>query len=146
MILESPSLTPPPTVPEIMTAPSRPRLRVLVVDDNRDAADSLALLLRAWNYEPAVAYGGPSALALASADPPAAALLDIGLPGMDGCEVARRLRQAPETARALLIAVTGRGREEDVRRCYEAGIDLHVIKPADPETLHRALDEGLRAR
>jgi CheY-like chemotaxis protein len=65
---------------------------------------------------------------------------------MDGCEVARRLRQAPETAGALLIAVTGRGREEDVRRCYEAGIDLHVIKPADPEMLHRALAEGLGAR
>jgi CheY-like chemotaxis protein len=129
-----------------MAAPSRPRLRVLVVDDNRDAADSLALLLKLWGYQPAVAYDGPSALALASADPPAAALLDIGLPGMDGCEVARRLRQAPETARALLIAVTGSGREEDVRRCYEAGIDLHVIKPADPEMLHRALDEGLRAR
>jgi CheY-like chemotaxis protein len=121
--------------------PARPpRLRVLVVDDNRDAADSLAMLLRMWDFRPAVAYDGPSALALASADPPAAALLDIGLPGMDGCEVARRLRKQPGTARTPLIAVTGRGREEDVRRCHEAGIDLHFTKPYDPEELHRALE------
>jgi CheY-like chemotaxis protein len=118
-------------------------LRVLVVDDNRDCADSLALLLELWGYAPAVAYDGPSALALASADPPAAALLDIAMPGMDGCEVARRLRAMPGTARALLVAVTGRGREEDVRRCYEAGIDLHFVKPYDTVELWRALRTSL---
>ena len=122
-----------------MDTPHPPLARVLVVDDNRDAADSLALLLRIWGYEVVVAYDGPAALALASADPPAAALLDIGLPVMDGCEVARRLRKQPGTARTPLIAVTGRGREQDVRRCYEAGIDLHVLKPFDPEEVHRAL-------
>ncbi len=121
-------------------------LRVLVVDDNRDAADSLALLLKCWGYAPRVAYDGPAALALAAAEAPAAALLDIGLPGMDGCEVARRLRGLPATARALLIAVTGRGRDEDVRRCHEAGIDLHFIKPFDPEEIHRALTARLDAQ
>ncbi|HZY84850.1 MAG TPA: response regulator, partial [Gemmataceae bacterium] len=87
-----------------------------------------------------------SALALASADPPAAALLDIGLPGMDGCEVARRLRKQTGTARTPLIAVTGRGRAEDVRRCYEAGIDLHVLKPYDAEGLHQMLKGRLDAQ
>ena len=87
-------------------------LRVLIVDDFRDGADSLALLLKLWGYETAVAYDGPAALTLASAAPPAAALLDIGLPGVDGCEVARRLRTLPGTARALLIALSGYGREE----------------------------------
>ena len=118
-------------------------LRVLVVDDNHDAADSLALLLKCWGYAPAVAYDGPAALALAAAEPPAAALLDISLPGMDGCEVARRLRALSGTARALLVAVTGHGQEEDVRRCYEAGIDLHLIKPIDPEELRATLQARL---
>jgi len=123
--------------------PARPR--VLVVDDNRDAADSLAWLLKCWGYEPAVAYDGPAALTLASADPPAVALLDIGLPGRDGCEVARRLRTMPGTAPAVLFAVTGYGREGDVRRCYEAGFDRHFVKPPDPEEIHRALECRLEA-
>ncbi len=123
-----------------------PRLRVLIVDDCRDAADSLAWLVKLWGYAPAVAYDGPSALALASAEPPAAALLDLGLPGMDGCEVARRLRAMPGAARALLIAVTGHGGEGVVRRCYEAGIDLHFVKPYDVVELWRALHSALAAR
>ena len=89
-----------------------PPVRVLVVDDCRDAADSLAVLLRLWGYETAVAYDGPAALALAAAEPPAA---------------------------ALLVAVTGRGREEDVQRCGKAGFDLHVYKPFDPEEVRRVL-------
>ena len=112
---------------------------MLVADDNRDAADALAVLLRAWGYEPAVAYDGPAALALAAAEPPAAALLDLALPRMDGWELARRLRRQPATARALLVAVTGRGREKDVQRCCKAGFDLHVYKPFDPEEVRRAL-------
>jgi CheY-like chemotaxis protein len=123
--------------------PARPR--VLVVDDNRDTADSLALLLKLWGYEPAVAYDGAAALTRASADPPSVALLDIGLPGLDGCEVARRLRRMPGTARALLIALSGYGREEDVRRCHEAGFDLHLLKPPDPDEIHRALECRLTA-
>ena len=119
---------------------------VLVVDDCTYLADALALALRWWGYRPAVAHDGPSALALASADPPAAALLDIGLPGMDGCEVARRLRGLTQTAKALLIALTGYGQEEDVRLCYAAGFDLHLLKPYDPEELHRVLDGRLAAQ
>ena len=116
-----------------------PPVRVLVVDDCRDAADALAVLLRLWGYETAVAYDGPAALALAAAEPPAAALLDLALPRMDGWELARRLRRLPATARALLVAVTGRGREEDVQRCGTAGFDLHVYKPFDPEEVRRVL-------
>jgi hypothetical protein len=129
-----------------MTAPCPPRPRVLVVDDCRDAADSLAMLLRAWGYEPVVAYDGPSALALASAGPPAAALLDLALPGMNGWETARRLRQLPGLGALPLIAVTGHGREGDVRRTYEAGFDRHVLKPYDPEELHQTLQRLLAAR
>src|SRR5690348_10463443 len=120
-----------------------PRPRVLVVDDNRDAADSLALLLGLWGYEPMAAYDGPSGLALAAARPPAAALLDIVMPGMDGCEVARRLRQLSGAEKAFIIALTGLGREEDVRRCYAAGIDLHFAKPYDTVELWRALEASV---
>ena len=112
---------------------------VLVVDDCRDAADSLALLLTRWGYQAEVAYDGPSALAAALARPPAAVLLDLVMPGMGGCEVARRLRGRPWTAGALLVALTGSCREEDVRLCYAAGFDLHLLKPVDPAELERLL-------
>jgi CheY-like chemotaxis protein len=119
---------------------------VLVVDDCLDAAGSLALLLKMWGYPTVLADNGPSALAAALAQPPVAVLLDIGMPGVDGYEVARRLRGRPRTAGALLIALTGYGREEDVRRCYEAGFDLHLLKPCDPEDLRRVLDGRLAAQ
>jgi CheY-like chemotaxis protein len=120
--------------------------RVLVADDNRDAADALALLLRAWGYEPAVAYDAPTALALACAGPPAAAVLDIVMPGLDGCAVARRLRELPGAERALLVALTSLGSEDAVRRCYEAGIDLLFLKPYDTVELWRALDTSVPTR
>jgi CheY-like chemotaxis protein len=113
---------------------------VLVVDDCRDAADSLALLLKWWGFQTVVAYDGPSALAAALALPPVVVLLDLGLPGMDGYEVARRLRGRPGMGEALLVALTGYGQEEDVRRCHEAGCDLHLLKPCDPQELRRVLD------
>jgi CheY-like chemotaxis protein len=94
-------------------------------------------------YEPAVAYDSPAGLALAATEPPAAALLDLALPHMDGWELARRLRQLPAMACALLVAVTGRGREEDVERCRRAGFDLHVLKPFDPEEVRRVLADRL---
>jgi CheY-like chemotaxis protein len=124
--------------------PARPH--VLVVDDCRDAADSLALLLNRWGYQTVIAYDGPSALAAALTQPPAVVLLDIVMPGMDGYEVARRLRGRPQTAQVLLIALTGYGQEDDVRRCYEAGFDLHLLKPCDPEELRRVLDGRLAAQ
>jgi CheY-like chemotaxis protein len=119
--------------------------RVLIVDDNRDAADSLALLLRAWGYEAAVAYDGPSALELVSAGPPAAVLLHIARPCMDGCAVARRLREMADTARALIVALTDCGDEDTVRRCYEAGFDLLFLKPYDTVEFWRVLDNSVPA-
>jgi signal transduction histidine kinase/ActR/RegA family two-component response regulator len=109
--------------------------RVLVVDDNRDAADSLALLLRMAGHAVDVCHDGPAAVAAAAANRPQLVLLDIGLPGMDGYAVARQLRRLPELADTLLVALTGYGQAEDVRRSHEAGFDHHLVKPADPEAL-----------
>ena len=115
-------------------------LRVLVVDDIRDAADTLALLVRIWGHQPLVAYDGPTALDLARTQAPDVALLDIGLQGgMDGYEVARRIRRLPGLDKVLLVAVTGYGREEDVTRCQDAGIDHHFVKPVDPVELELVL-------
>jgi signal transduction histidine kinase/DNA-binding response OmpR family regulator len=108
-----------------------PSCRVLVVDDNTDAADSLAMLLRLAGHEVEVAHDGPTALAVAEEQKPDMLLLDIGLPGMDGYEVARRLRARVDLKPALLVALTGYGQEEDLRRSREAGFDRHLIKPAD---------------
>jgi CheY-like chemotaxis protein len=112
-----------------------------VVDDNRDAADSLALLVQLWGYRPVVAYDGQAAVdaLAAAADAPVAALIDLGLPRLDGYEVARRLRTDPRCDGMVLIAVTGYGREEDRRLCREAGFDHHVLKPSDPQELRRLL-------
>jgi CheY-like chemotaxis protein len=114
-------------------------MRILVVEDLRDAADSMAILLKLWGYRPAIAYDGEHACELATALRPDVVLLDIGLPGMDGCEVARRLRQLPQTANSLLVAISGYGREADVQRCKEAGIDRHFLKPVEPGELQRLL-------
>ena len=111
------------------------RLRVLVVDDNVDAADSLAMALRLSGQEVRVAYDGEAALAIAAELNPQAVLLDIGMPVMDGYLVARRLRQAESTRLSLLIAVTGWGQDEDRRRSREAGFDHHLVKPVDPGVL-----------
>ncbi len=121
-------------------SPSPPR-RVLVVDDNADAADSLAVLLRLLGHDVRVAHDGPQALAAAAGGWPELVLLDIGMPGMDGYEVARRLRADPATAGAVLAALTGWGQEEDRRRSKEAGFDLHLVKPADLGELQRLLAE-----
>ena len=109
-----------------------PSQRVLVVDDNVDAAESLALLLRMGGHDVRVAHNGPDALAAAAAHLPDLVLLDIGLPGMNGHEVARRLRQQPGMDRTVLVAVTGYGQDEDRRRSLEAGFDQHLVKPVEP--------------
>jgi signal transduction histidine kinase/DNA-binding response OmpR family regulator len=109
--------------------------RVLVVDDNQDAAESLGLLLEVSGHEVRVCHDGASALRAAEEYRPEAVLLDIGLPGMDGYEVARRLRACPATRGALLVALTGYGQAEDQRRARAAGFDHHLIKPADIEAL-----------
>jgi PAS domain S-box-containing protein len=117
--------------------------RVLVVDDNDDAAQSLALVLRLAGHHVQVAHDGPEALALAGAHGPEVVLLDIGLPGMDGYEVATRLREMDGLAGALLVAVTGYGQDEDRRRTRAAGIALHLTKPVAIEEL-RDLVAGKR--
>ncbi len=113
--------------------------RVLVVDDHRDAADSLALLLRLLGAEAHVARDGPQALEAVGTVRPAVVLLDIGMPGMDGYEVARRVRLRPEWREVVLVALTGWGQEEDRRRSREAGFDHHLVKPVDPPALEALL-------
>jgi PAS domain S-box-containing protein len=116
-----------------------PRRRVLVVDDNVDAADSLGMLLRLEGQEVRVAHDGPSALQVAPEFRPEVVFLDIGMPGMDGYEVCRRLRQGPCPKGVLMVALTGWGHEEDRRRSVEAGFDFHLVKPVEPSALHKLL-------
>jgi PAS domain S-box-containing protein len=111
--------------------------RVLVVDDNRDAGDSLALLLRLDGHEVQVVYDGPSALAACAGCRPDIVFLDLGMPGLDGYEVCRRLREAPELAGLRIVALTGWGQDADRRRSAEVGFDHHLVKPADPDELRR---------
>jgi len=113
--------------------------RVLIVDDNRDAADSLATLIDLLGHEATVLNDGMEALASATARPPDIVLLDIGLPGMDGFEVARRMRNIQEMQNTRLIACTGYGREDDVRRIEEAGFNGHLIKPVSAAQLEKLL-------
>jgi CheY-like chemotaxis protein len=115
---------------------------VLVVDDNADSAESLALLLTMKGHEVRTAHDGPAALAAAEAYRPEAVLLDIGLPGMDGHEVARRLRRLAGLDSIFLVALTGYGQEEDRRRAEQAGFDAHLVKPADPLALHQLLADA----
>jgi signal transduction histidine kinase len=109
--------------------------RVLVVDDNRDATETLQTLLESLGATVAAAANGREALARFEDFGPDAVLLDIGMPGMDGYEVARRIRALPAGATTPLIAVTGWGQQEDIRRCFEAGFDHHLVKPLDVDKL-----------
>jgi len=109
--------------------------RILIVDDNVDAAESLSRLLRLQEHEVLVAHDGPSALTAAERMKPDIVLLDIGLPKMDGLEVARRLRHRSNGAPPLLVATTGFGQAEDRRRIAAAGFDHHLVKPLDPHVL-----------
>ena len=120
------------------TAPARSaarNLRILLVDDNRDATDSLALLLQMHGHDVLSAYEGRSALALATREQPALILVDIGLPDIDGFEVARRLRADPRTANSVLVALTGYGQPEDREKSQLAGFDHHLVKPAGADQI-----------
>jgi signal transduction histidine kinase/ActR/RegA family two-component response regulator len=110
-------------------------IRVLIVDDNVDAADSLALFLKVAGYQTRVAYDGRTAVEMAEILKPAVVLLDLGLPYLNGHEVARRLRALPWGRTARLIALTGWGQEEDMLRSRQSGFDEHLTKPVDPEVL-----------
>jgi CheY-like chemotaxis protein len=123
--------------------------RILVVDDNRDAASSLGTLLEALGADVRVVCDGQEALAALDTFRPSVIVLDIGMPGMDGHEVARRVRQRPGGGNTTLIALTGWGQEEDRRRSQAAGFDHHLVKPADIgalQALLASLDEAQKDR
>ena len=115
------------------------RFRILVVDDHHDAGDSLATLLRLLGHQVRVAYDGAAGLEAARIFRPRVALLDIGMPGMDGIELGTRLRQEPEFENLLMIALTGYGRDEDRQRSSDAGFNAHLVKPVDIATLNALL-------
>ena len=121
-----------------------PQARVLVVDDNEDAANSLATLLEVMGYEVRTAYDGPEAIEAADEFLPAVALLDIGLPRLSGYDIARHVREQ-RGKDVLLVAITGWGQEDDRRRAREAGFDEHLVKPADFTRLVRLLHGTPRA-
>jgi len=135
---EQPSATAPTTARPGSIAPRR----ILVVDDQPDAAAMLARLLRGRGHDVLVAADGPAAIEAAAASRPDVLLLDIGLPGMDGYEVARRLRALPGMEAALLVALTSYGQEEDLRLAREAGFDHHLVKPTDLESIENLLAGG----
>jgi CheY-like chemotaxis protein len=115
---------------------------VLVVDDNKDAADSLAILLGLYGQKVRVVHNGLAALEAALSEPPDVVFLDLGMPGMNGFEVAQRLRQQPGSENVLLVAVTGWGQAEDRRRTHEAGFDHHLVKPVEAAAVQTLLARG----
>jgi two-component system CheB/CheR fusion protein len=135
-------------VPKEESATER-ALRVLLVDDSVDAAESLAMLLRLWGHEVVVAHDGPTALRAAETQRPEVALLDITLPGMDGYELARQMRSQSDLRHTVLVALTGWGQEEDRRRSQAVGFAHHMVKPVElmelQELLAQAQPEGTRS-
>jgi CheY-like chemotaxis protein len=117
--------------------------RILVVDDNQDGADLMAVLLRLQGHTVEVANDGVTALTSAAAFDPDVVLLDIGLPGMNGYAVARQLREARNKRPQCLIAMTGYGTDEDRQRTVEAGFDHHIVKPIEPAELNALLARSL---
>lgn len=118
--------------------PPRPR-RILVVEDNPDAREALALLLESWGHHVEQAGDGLTGLEVARARPPDVALVDVGLPGIDGYTLAQELRATPACAAVRLIALTGYSRSSDRERGHEAGFDAYLVKPVDPDQLRQAL-------
>ncbi|MGH9319902.1 MAG: PAS domain S-box protein [Vicinamibacteria bacterium] len=134
--VEAPTPAPPATTREPAVATA---LRILVVDDNRDAAESLATLLQLGGHETHMAHDGLEAVEAATILQPDVILLDIGLPGLNGYEAARRIRERQENKRPVLVALTGRGQEEDRHRSNDAGFDAHMVKPVDNVALMEQL-------
>jgi signal transduction histidine kinase len=131
----------------VLLAPSiepviQERRNILIADDNQDALESLALMLRLEGHEVHCASDGEEALALAGQRRPEIVVLDVGMPKLDGCEVARRIRAESWGRDAVLVALTGWGQEIDRRRSREAGFDMHLVKPVDPATICDMLVQG----
>jgi PAS domain S-box-containing protein len=133
------SMPAPEPAPAAAVTPAR---RVLVADDNRDGAEIMSVLLQQYGYEVSVAHSGTEALTVAAQSAPEIAILDIGMPGMSGYEVARRIRSEAWGKRMMLIALTGWGQEEDKKKAFEAGFDHHLIKPIDPDALEALMASG----
>jgi len=129
--------------PEVDDAPTATKslLRILIVDDNRDAADSLSEMLKMLGNDTRTAYDGQQGVDLAGEYRPDVILLDIGLPKLNGYEACRIIREQPKGKGVVLIAVTGWGQDEDRRRSHEAGFDHHMVKPVDPQALIDTLAE-----
>ena len=141
-IVRLPFVPPHQAPPPLMTDPAPTasvRRRILIADDNKDAAESLSMVLELAGHEVRVAHLGRTALSLAQAFRPDTALLDIGMPDLSGYEVARDLRREPWGTRIQLIALTGWGQENDRRRAIEAGFDHHLTKPIDPDQLEAVI-------
>ncbi len=120
--------------------PNRHGLRVLVVDDNEDAAKTLASLVGIWGYKAHTAFNGFTALVEATDFRPDVVLCDLVMPGIDGCKVAESLRRHAALSGTLLVAVTAYGDEDHRRRAARAGFHAHLVKPVDPDGLHRLLN------
>lgn len=118
---------------------ARLRRRILIVDDNRDAADSLAIWLEIKGNETRVAYNGLEALEISAVFRPDVLVLDVGMPRLDGLETCRRIRREPWGERVVVIACTGWGNENDRRTSKEAGFDFHMVKPVDAAELEKLL-------
>ena len=130
-----PFFSSPPAESHTTTSPASRSRKVLVVDDNVTSARSLELLLRLEGHEVQVVHDGPSVLQAVSHHQHEIVLMDIGLPGMSGYEVARQLRQQPELGSLLIVAVTGYAEDEARRLSREAGFDHHLVKPVDPDAI-----------
>jgi CheY-like chemotaxis protein len=137
--------TPPDGAPEPQRAPKE-RLSVLVVDDNADAAESLADILRLGGHDVSTAGDGMQALDRLRRATPDLVFLDLGMPNMDGFEAARRIRSLPRGARILLVALTGWGSEADRRRTSETGFDRHLVKPVGDTEIAGILAEAIGRR
>jgi two-component system CheB/CheR fusion protein len=130
----------PAAQPGAADPPGNP-LRILIIEDNRDAADTLRILLEHARHQVVVAYTGPAGLEAAEQFRPNVVLCDLGLPGMDGLAVARAIRQLPNLEGTRLIAMTGYGLESDQQQTRDAGFEMHLTKPCNPEELLRVLDQ-----
>jgi CheY-like chemotaxis protein len=126
-------------IKDVAAPESSHRLRVLIVDDNDDAADMLSVMLTGWGHDARAVYGSTTALELAETFRPEVVLLDLGLPVLDGYGVAERLRARPWAADLKLYAVTGRGQDDDRERTRAAGFREHFVKPVSPDVLRDAL-------
>jgi PAS domain S-box-containing protein len=135
------AFVPPPAEPDAAAAPKKTSLRILIVDDNKDGADSLAMMLKIMGNDTRTAYDGQEGVEQAEQYRPDVALFDIGLPKLNGYEACRRIRGQPWGQSMVLIAGTGWGQDEDRRRSHDAGFDHHMVKPIDPQALMKLLAE-----